>query len=280
MKLNTDIITQQNLSESNNWHIWHACLRGLHAHNHINNSKSITGRQPQQNILPLHCIHSFCHVFIKGGSRREEWGAGRSGRAVGGLSWHTRCLQQLASKDAELECVRVAMAQWGKQMQTSHTDTQMERAEQKRTHGSGRILKPGPCSIKASLGPSSLEAPPSLLCCRLLRPVDVLLPPPPSLSLVVCWAASSLSCLLLYHSAAPPCLPHSAILRPPFISSCIRNGSHVHHSKGREAWVSPCVCLRLLIFSIHSYLSLSLSHHVILSQHLIGQAAREGVTSH
>lgn len=83
-------------------------------------------------------------------------------------------------------------------MQTTHTETQMETAEQKQTHGSGRILKPGPYSIKASLGPSSLEDPPSLLSCRHSRPVDILplplylgrllssflalLPPAPSLS--------------------------------------------------------------------------------------------------
>lgn len=128
-------------------------------------------------------------------------------------------------------------------MHTSHTETQMETAEQKQTHGSGRILKPGPYSIKASLGPSSLEDPPSLppqqpalTSCG----YPPSLPPPPSVS----WSSveqlprspASRSC----HSAAPPCQPHSTILPPPPLISLSHHyecsaSLTERYSKGRQA---------------------------------------------
>lgn len=141
-------------------------------------------------------------------------------------------------------------------MQTSHTERQIE---QKQTHGSGRILKPGPYSIKASLGPSSMEAPP-LLYCRHSSPVDILsLSPPPSVS----WSTveqlpPSSSCLPLCHSAAPPCLaPPSIPLHPLLlVSSCIVMTAAVvvyATAKGeKHECVCPCVCLSLSSSPIHS----------------------------
>lgn len=150
--------------------------------------------------------------------------------------------------------VRVTMARWGARVET---------AEQKQTHGSGRILKPGPCSIKASLGPSSLEAPP-LLCCRHTHVLWMYsLPLPPFCFLVVCWAASSLSCLPLCHSAAPPCLPRSTTVLPPLsISSLHRYDCSgvvmCATAEGRGARACPCVCPSPLSSPIHGW-SVSLS---------------------
>lgn len=87
------------------------------------------------------------------------------------------------------------------------------------THGSERILKPGPCSIKASLGTIQSgrpPLPPVLLGCRRSRPVaflrhGVLLPLPSRMS----------GCVVLLPaagcSAAPPC-QHQSIL-PPLLRS-------------------------------------------------------------
>ncbi len=150
------------------------------------------------------------------------------------------------------------MVQWDKQMQTCCTETQRETAEQKQTHGSGRILKPGPYSIKASLGPSSLEAPP-LLCCRLSRPVDIL-----SLSLFLLLPlflgrllSSFLTPLPPALSLSSPALPAS-LYHPPSSSLHLLlhrydcSGCNVRSSKGGEAWVCPRVCLRLSSSPIHS----------------------------
>lgn len=100
---------------------------------------------------------------------------------------------------------------------------QMETAEQKQTHGSGRILKPGPYSIKALLGPSSLEAP-LLLCCQHSRPVDTL----------------SLSLLLSLWSSVeqlPASLPRPACFTLVLLSYIVMTAAVVMHAtaKAREA---------------------------------------------
>lgn len=104
-----------------------------------------------------------------------------------------------------------------------HRKTRYKQQNGKQTHGSGRILKSGPCSIKASLGPSSLEEPtplcppPSDLSDQPSCPVDILPLLLPLLLLVYSGAASSLLFLPLCCSAAPPCQHHSTRLPPPFI---------------------------------------------------------------
>ena len=136
----------------------------------------------------------------------------------------------------------------------------METAEQKQTHGSGRILKPGPYSIKASLGPSSLEAPlppllPALTSCGYTLLLLLLLLP-----VSVSWSSveqlpHSPACRCC-HSAAPPCLLHHHhhhhhppsslhLLLHRYDCSC----SNARYSKGR---VCPCVCRSAV--SSHSHL--------------------------
>lgn len=143
-------------------------------------------------------LHS-AMCLLKVGERNEEQ-TGRRG--------------QLAENGWNIQ--RMTMVQRDKQMHTSHTDTQMETAEQKQTHGSGRILKPGPYSIKASLGPSSLEdpppPPPSLLSSQHSRPVDIL---PLSLLLPLFLGHLSSSFLALLPPALDTQQPRPASLTPP-----------------------------------------------------------------
>lgn len=178
------------------------CLQSLLARNHTNICKSMGGSNNRGGLLPsvAASLHS-AMCLLKVGERNEEQ-TGRRG--------------QLAENGWNIQ--RMTMVQRDKQMHTSHTDTQMETAEQKQTHGSGRILKPGPYSIKASLGPSSLEDPPPRLPPSSAASTHVLwissLSPSSSLCfLVICRAASSLSCLPLL-TLSSPALPAS-LHHPP-----------------------------------------------------------------
>lgn len=150
----------------------------------------------------------------------------------------------------------------------------MEGAEQKQTHGSGRILKPGPCSIKASLGPSSLEDPPPLLSSQHSGPVDILplflLPPSASWSSV----EQLPLCCLPALSLSSPALPAS-LHRPPSSLHLLLHhydcsGGHERDSKKeRSMTVSPCLSEPAVVSSSEP-ICLILLHHVIFSQRLIG----------